>query len=86
MADQNTEEHRLIPPWSSLIADTLNCHNMAPRSRVAEVYWSVSNASIRGLLVRVRTALAELVAELLTLTPQDQEVPDNWRSTKRSSS
>jgi len=40
------------------------------------VYWSVSNASIRGLLVRVRTALAELVAELIVLTPQDQEVPD----------
>jgi hypothetical protein len=40
------------------------------------VYWSVSNASIRGLLVRVRTALAELVAELIMLTPQDQEVPD----------
>jgi hypothetical protein len=36
----------------------------------------VSNASIRGLLVRVCTALAELVAELITLTPQDQEVPD----------
>jgi AbiTii len=76
MADQSTEEHRLIPPWSSLIADTLNRHNTAPHSHVAEVYWSVSNASIRGLLVRVRTALAELVAELITLTPQDQEVPD----------
>lgn len=49
---------------------------MAPNSRVAEVYWPVSNASIRGLLVRVRTALADLVAELITLTPQDQEVPD----------
>jgi len=36
----------------------------------------VSNASILGLLVRIRTALAELVAELITLTPQDQEVPD----------
>ena len=36
----------------------------------------MSNASIRGVLVRVRTALAELVAELITLTPQDQEVPD----------
>lgn len=49
---------------------------MGPTSRVAEVYWSVSNASIRGLLVRVRTALAELVAELIMLAPQDQEVPD----------
>jgi hypothetical protein len=51
---------------------------MASNSRVAEVYWSVSNASIRGVLVRVRTALAELVAELITLTPQDQEVPDKF--------
>lgn len=75
MADQGTEEHRLIPSWSSFIADTLNQFNMAPNSRVVEVYWSVSNVSIRGLLVRVRTALAELVAELITLTPQDQEVP-----------
>ena len=49
---------------------------MSPTSHVAEVYWSSSNASIRGILVRVRTALAELVAELIALTPQDQEVPD----------
>jgi hypothetical protein len=76
MAEQGTDEHRLIPSWSSFIADTLNQFNMAPNSRVAEVYWSVSNASMRGVLVRVRTALAELVAELITLTPQDQEVPD----------
>jgi len=76
LASQGTEMHRLGPPWSSLIADTLNKFNLPPNSRVAEVYWSVSNASIRGILVRVRTALAELVAELITLTPQDQEVPD----------
>jgi hypothetical protein len=76
LASQGTEEHRLIPSWSGVIADTLNQFHMAPNSRVAEVYWSVSNASIRGILVRVRTALAELVAELIALTPQDQEVPD----------
>lgn len=76
MASQSTEAHDIIPPWSNVIADTLNQHNMAPNSRVAEVYWSVSNASIRGILVRVRTALADLVAELITLTPQDQDVPD----------
>jgi hypothetical protein len=36
----------------------------------------VSRASVRGVLSRVRTALAELVAELIALTPRDQEVPD----------
>jgi hypothetical protein len=49
---------------------------MAPNSRVAQVYWSVSNASIRGILVLVRTALADRLAELITLRPQDQDVPD----------
>ena len=76
LASQGTDEHRLIPNWSRVIADTLNKYHMAPNSRVAEVYWSVSNSSIRGILVRVRTALAELVAELVALTPRDQEVPD----------
>jgi hypothetical protein len=76
MATQGKDEHTLIPSWATFIAQTLNQHNMEPGSRVADVYWSVSNASIRGILVRIRTALAELVAELITLTPQDQEVPD----------
>jgi len=64
------------PHWAAFVADTLNRFNMAQGSRVADVYWSVSNAAIRGLLVRVRTALAELVAELITLMPEEQEVPD----------
>ena len=76
LASQGTDEHRLSPPFSKVMADTLNQFNMAPNSHVAEVYWSVSNASIRDILVRVRTALADLVGELITLTPQDQDVPD----------
>jgi hypothetical protein len=48
----------------------------AVNGRVAEVYLSVPNVAIQGVLVRIRTALAELVAELTTLTPQDQDVPD----------
>jgi hypothetical protein len=76
LASQGTDMHRLSPPFSIVIADTLNQFNMAPNSRVAQVYWSVSNASLRGILVRVRTALADRVAELITLTPQDQDVPD----------
>jgi hypothetical protein len=75
-AARDTDEHRLSPHWGSFIADTLNQFNMAPNNRVATVYWAVSNESIRGILVRVRTALAELVAELIVLTPQDQKVPD----------
>jgi hypothetical protein len=76
LASEGVDEHHLIPGWASLIKDTLNQFNMDAVSRVAEVYWSLSNASIRNVLVRIRTALAELVAELIALTPQDQEVPD----------
>jgi hypothetical protein len=76
LAGHDTEEIRLIPSWSTFIAATLNQLNAAPNSRVAEVYWSVSRASVRGVLSRVRTALAELVAELIALTPRGQEVPD----------
>jgi AbiTii len=76
LASQGTDIHRLIPPWSGFIAGTLDQFNAAPGSRTSEVYWLVPNASIRGILVRIRTALAELVAELIMLTPQDQDVPD----------
>jgi AbiTii len=76
LAGQGKDVHDIIPSWAGFIADTLNRFHMAPNSRVAEVYWSVPNASIRSILVRVRTALADLVAELITLTPRDQEVPD----------
>jgi hypothetical protein len=76
LANRKTDEHKLIPPWAEVIVDTLNEHNVAPGSHVAELYWSMSSASIQGLLVRVRTALAELVAELASLTPEDQAVPD----------
>src|SRR5262249_25739026 len=65
LARQGTDMHRLGPPWADVMADTLNQYNMAPNSRVAQVYWSVSNASIRGILVRVRAALADQVAELI---------------------
>jgi len=76
MASEGTQEHTLIPPWAGFIADMMNQHNMAVNGRVAEVYLSVPNVAIQGVLVRIRTALAELVAELTTLTPQDQDVPD----------
>ncbi len=75
MASQHTEIHNISPGWGDFIADTLNKFSMVPNSRVADVYWAVPNAAVRGLLIRVRAALADLVAELARLTPQDQQVP-----------
>lgn len=76
MASEETQDHQLIPPWAGFIANTMNQHNMVANGRVAEVYLSVPNVAIHDVLVRIRTALAELVAELIMLTPEDQEVPD----------
>lgn len=75
LVNRETDDLKLIPPWGEAIAGTLNKYNAPPGSLVAAVYWPVSIASIQGLLVRVRTALSELVAELVSLTPEDQVVP-----------
>lgn len=76
LASRETDDVKLAPSWSGFAVDMLNKYNIAPNSRVDAVYWPVSIASIKGLLIRVRTALADLVAELIALTPQEQEVPD----------
>jgi hypothetical protein len=76
LANQGTDTHRLQPAWSSVMIDTLNRFNTEPNSVVREVYWSVPNASMHGILVRVRSALVDLVTDLTTVTPQDQDVPD----------
>lgn len=76
LARRDADVHKLSPQWSTFVLEALNRFNMRPGSVVAAVYWEVSDASIKGLLVRVRTALAELVAELVSLMPEDQAVPD----------
>jgi hypothetical protein len=76
MASEGTQEHQLLPPWATFIKDTLNERGMVPNGRVADVFLSVPNVAVQGVLVRIRTALADLVAELIALTPRDQEVPD----------
>jgi hypothetical protein len=44
--------------------------------KITAVYWVVQPAIIDGLLVRVRTTLAELVAELAATIPAGQNLPD----------
>jgi len=76
MADEGKDVHNIVPPWAPFIADTLNERNAVSNGRVGEVYLAVPNASVRGVLVRIHTALAQLVGELAALTPRGQEVPD----------
>ncbi|WP_345542170.1 hypothetical protein, partial [Phytohabitans rumicis] len=76
LAGTGKAEHTLIPWWGDIITDLLNKYSVADNTRVQLVYWPVSDSALKGLLVQVRTALAELVAELDALTPQGQDVPD----------
>lgn len=76
LARTGKAEHTLIPWWGDIITDLLNKYSVADNTRVQLVYWPVSDSALKGLLVQVRTALAELVAELDALTPQGQDVPD----------
>lgn len=77
LASSNEDEHKLVPYWADVMLQILNDRYIdSTTSRAASIYWSVSRASFQGLIVRVRTALSELAAELIALTPVDQEVPD----------
>lgn len=67
---------RLSPTWAGHMVQLLNHANSAPNSRVDTLYWELPLSSIEGVLVRIRTALAELVAELVSMTPEGHEVPD----------
>jgi hypothetical protein len=76
MASAGTQDHQLLPPWAGFIRDTLNERGMVPNGRVADVYLSVPDVAVQGVLVRIRAALTDLVADLIALTPQDQQVPN----------
>lgn len=56
-----------------------------PNTQVARVYWEVPPALLQGLLSRIRTTLADLVAELIALTPEDQDVPDKTAADRATS-
>lgn len=43
--------------------------------QITRLYWQVSRSTIVGVIAGVRTALAELVAEILAVTPDDQRTP-----------
>lgn len=67
---------RLQPSQAGIIVGALNAANEAYQSQVESVFWTVSRSAIQGVLVRIRTALADLVSELIVATPAGQDVPD----------
>lgn len=82
MAKGSADTHRLMPLWARHVAVAMNAANTQPNTRISELYWVVPTAAIQGLLVRIRTALVDLVAEMKLLTPADQEVPNGVAADK----
>lgn len=82
MAAAGTAEHDLIPYWSPPIAKALDDHYGKRGVRITDVFWTVSNVSVQGVLVRIRATLAQLVAEMAALTLDDQEAPDKAAADK----
>lgn len=74
--DESGDPHWLSPSWADQMAQWVRENSVrSPMSVLDGVFWLVPNTAVKSLLVQVRTALAELVAELAVLTPEGQEVP-----------
>lgn len=74
---QEGEPIRLVPPWGSVLVNYLRKANKNQlHTHVDAVYWEILPAVLHGVLVRIRTALAELVGELIALTPTGHSVPE----------
>jgi hypothetical protein len=73
--DPSKEPFQISPYWGDALADLITKHQNDYNTRAESVFFKVSAAAIKGLLVQVRTALAELVADLVALTPEGDDVP-----------
>jgi hypothetical protein len=76
MAKRDVAVLQMSPAWSPPILVSINAAIADGVTHAAGLYWDVPRSGIEGVLVRIRTALAELVAELISLTPEGQELPD----------
>jgi hypothetical protein len=62
-------------PMAIDIGRVIDSNSGSPFQRTLSLYWSVSTATLRGIVDQVRTTLAELVAEMRAGMPNDADVP-----------
>lgn len=65
---------RLAPPGAQELVVLWN-HERQSSDQITRLYWQVSRSAIAGVVIGVRTALAELVGELLAAAPDDDQPP-----------
>lgn len=64
---------RFSIPAASLLVAEINRYADVSRREVLTVYYSVTTAAIRGIVERVKAALAELIGEILIESPTEDE-------------
>jgi len=69
------EEIKLMPKLGADLVRVMNGESDDPYRRIDRIYWNVSPSAIHGVLDYIRTALAQLVAELQAAVSGDDEVP-----------
>lgn len=69
------ESLKFTKPIAPLVAAEFDKRAGQPFQQVQALYWSLSRATILGVVSRVRTALVELVSELVTKSPSPSELP-----------
>lgn len=62
-------------PGAEIIGHHFDRESGNPFQKIHRIYWSVSPAVIIGILDQVKTALAELIGELIAGTPSSQDTP-----------
>jgi hypothetical protein len=79
--DHNADKPlRLSLPLAADLARLLS--GSSPNQQITALYWAVSPSSVRGVLDRIRTKLAELVGELSATMPPTQETPSADQATQ----
>ncbi|MDQ1060416.1 hypothetical protein QFZ23_004317 [Arthrobacter globiformis] len=81
LIDSNQEERtvHLQVPGAMVLAEMIDHGN--PSQRTTAVYWAVSVTALEGLLDQIKTRLAELIAELRSVTSPLQALPTASQAT-----
>lgn len=64
------ESVKLQIPGSPMLAAIMDKESGQPFQKITAIYWAIHVATLLGVLDQIRTSLADLVAELRTVTPE----------------
>lgn len=72
---QNGKSIPIAIPGADLVGDYFDRSSGNPLQKIHRIYWSVSPVVVVGILDQVKTALAELIGELIAAIPDSQDTP-----------